>query len=294
MSEASRLLQQALKLEQQDDLVFSGPDDGFVLPNPYGGRLLGQAVSAAGQTIDNDRGLHSMHAYFMRTGKRDLPIEYRVQTLRDGGNFSSRRVEAIQNDKVLFSCVCGYHTFEANLDEQLARMPNAPTPESLESNEPWREVAHYEHSAKANPLHPIRSFDLRFVLDDEEQAMQARPDKRQIWVRYVGDEDSARGQESLFAWFSDFFLLPTVLKPLGVDLVHRELRIASLDHALWIHRPLDLRQWLLFDYRCTTYAHSRAHTEAKIYNQQGVLVASLVQEGLVQINETAAQKPRPV
>lgn len=286
MTEASDQLERALTLKKHGELEFIGEDDGFYLPNPYGGRLLGQAVSAAGQSVDLGRGLHSLHAYFMRTGKRDQPINYKVQALRDGGNFSSRRVEAVQNNATLFTCVCGYHNFATNVDQQLARMPKAPDPETLPSDTPWSEVAIYQSSARGKPLHPVRSFDLRFVLDDQQQAIQARPDKRQLWAKYLGDTAVPRAHESLFAWFSDFFLLPTVLKPLGVNLGSQKLRIASLDHAFWIHRPLDLRQWLLFDYRCTTYAHSRAHTEAKIYNEQGVLLASLVQEGLLQVNGT--------
>lgn len=285
MSTAALKLERALALQPLDALNFSGPDDGFNLPNPYGGRLLGQAVSAAGQSVGAERGLHSMHAYFMRTGKRELPIEYRVQALRDGGNFSSRRVEAVQNDATLFTCVCGYHNFAANVDQQLARMPAAPSPDSLPSDCPWQEISIYQQHAKGQPDHPMRAFDLRFVLDDQQQASAARPDQRQLWARYLGDSDDPRLHETLFAWFSDFFLLPTVLKPIGVELGNRALRIASLDHAIWIHRPLDLRQWLLFDYRCTTYAHSRAHTEARIYNPDGVLLASLVQEGLLQVRE---------
>lgn len=284
MSEACEQLHKALKLEQQGELLFRGSDDGFVLPNPYGGRLLGQAVSAAGQTLGNDRSLHSMHAYFMRTGKRDIPIDYHVHKLRDGGNFSSRRVEAIQNDKTLFSCVCGYHTFESNVDNQLSTAPEVDSPDPIEPHQPWSEVVHYMRNAGVNPLHPIWSFDVRFVEDKDQQTASTPPDKRQLWVKYKGEIESGSMQEALFAWFSDFFLLPTVLKHLGVDLVHRDLRIASLDHALWIHRPFDLNQWLVFDYRCSSYAHSRAHTEAKVYDQQGVLVASLTQEGLLQLN----------
>ena len=288
MSSPSQLLLQSLALEKTSELEFSGRDDGFVLPNPYGGRLLGQAISAAGQTVSHDRSLHSMHAYFMRTGKRDLPIKYSVQTLRDGGSFSSRRVEATQQDKLLFACMCGYHTFEPNAEAQLAQMPAVPAPETLQSNEPWPEVTHYQNNARTNPSHPIHSFDLRFTQDEATHAKQSDPDKRQLWVRHVGEQCTAREFESLFGWFSDFFLLPTVLKPLGVKLGSGQLRIASLDHALWVHRAFDLNQWLLFDYRCTVYGYSRAHTEAKIYTQQGSLVASLVQEGLVQVREETA------
>lgn len=284
MNNASQLLLQALKLEQQSELVFIGADDGFQLPNPYGGRLLGQALSAAGQTVDSARGLHSMHAYFMRTGKRALPIEYRVQALRDGGSFSSRRVEATQQGKLLFACMCGFHSFEPNTEAQLLAMPTAPDPETLPSNEPWPEVTRYEQSAQNNPLHPIRSFDLRFIPD--LATTTATQSRRQLWVRQLDEMPcGARQSESLFAWFSDFFLLPTVLKSLGVTLGDPRLRIASLDHALWIHQRFHMQEWLLVDYNCSIHGHSRAHTEAKVFDQQGKLVASLVQEGLLQLHD---------
>lgn len=283
MSESSRQLEQAIALSRLDPLHYQGTDDGFILPNPYGGRLLGQAISAAGQTVEHARSLHSMHAYFMRTGKRLDAINYQVQALRDGGSFSSRRVEASQHEKQLFSCICGYHTFEPNIEGQLAQMPQVPCPSTLQADQPWSEVVVYQSGAVDNPGHPIHAFDLRFVLDDQQQSKQARPDKRQLWVKYKGNPQNQRSHEALFGWFSDFFLLPTVLKPLGVNLGSDKLRIASLDHALWIHQPLNIQQWLLFDYRCTVFGHSRAHTEAKVYNQQGTLIASMVQEGLLQL-----------
>ncbi len=288
MNKACENIQRALALSRIAEDCFEGLDDGFVLPNPYGGRLLGQAVSAAGQTLDNERALHSLHAYFMRTGKSELPIQYHVQHLRDGGNFSSRRVEAMQQDKLLFSCICGFHTFESNADHQLAQMPDVAGPESIAANTPWPEVALYEQYAKANPAHPIRAFDLRFVRDHNTVTSNLHAGKRQLWIKYLGTTHAPRDAEALLSWFSDFFLLLTALKALGVPLASPELRIASLDHALWIHRPLDIQQWLLLDYSCTTLSHSRAHTEAKIYNTSGSLLASLAQEGLLQLQGSKA------
>ncbi len=281
MNDACRHLEQVMQLVSTNRNHYKGSDDGFSLPNPYGGRLLGQAVSAAAQSLDHDRSLHSMHAYFMRTGKRDQTISYEVNPLRDGGSFSSRGVEAIQADQVLFSCICGFHTFEENVQSQLIDMPDAPKPETLASNEPWPEMQLYERLAKKTPLHPIRAFDLRFVPDQLQARGQGH--KRQLWVKCHGPLANARLHEALFTWFSDFFLLPTVLKPLGITLGDQKMRIASLDHALWIHRPLKIDQWLLFDFSSTSYGHSRAHTEAKVFDQSGALVASLVQEGLVQL-----------
>ncbi|MEM6985038.1 MAG: acyl-CoA thioesterase domain-containing protein [Pseudomonadota bacterium] len=280
MNAGADALARTILLEAQDTDEFIGQPDGFGTPNTYGGQLIGQAVSAAAQSVQG-RSLHSMHAYFMRAGRRDEPIHYLVNRLRDGGNFSARRVEARQAGALLFSGICSFHTFAENIEIQTVQPPSANDPESMATIDVDSVAFPFRRPADA-ASHPMSAFEIRGVPSGLITGLRSADNT--MWFRWRGEPPaSAALHAGLFGWLSDFFLLPTALRLTGHSLAEPDVKIASLDHALWIHRPFVLSDWMRFDFRARLLSHSRAHASADIFNVDGELLASLAQEGLLQI-----------
>jgi acyl-CoA thioesterase-2 len=248
-------------------------------PNVFGGQVASQALSAAIATVEHRRP-HSLHAMFILPGNHRLPIEYEVERVRDGGSFSVRRVVAIQEGKRIFVAMVSFQQSEEGLSHQ-KEMRAQNDPETLPSV-----LEHRNQHATLLSLafHPV-PVDFRIEPDTADNTV------KRVWIKSpMPLSDDVAQHETLFAYVSDYGLLPTSLQP-HKDVVRMgegRLQMASLDHTIWFHRPFRMDEWLLFSMETPNASGGRGLSFAHVYNREGVLVASLAQEGLIRMRE-----PRP-
>jgi acyl-CoA thioesterase-2 len=276
-------LLQLLELEPLEVDLFRGESRDIGSPQVFGGQVLGQALHAAHATVE-DRQVHSLHAYFLRRGDFNAPIVYQVDRSRDGGSFSSRRVVAIQHGAQIFHMSASFQEPESGLEHQLP-MPAVPPPDALPD---LRELL----EAQAVPLpDAVRRFAGRNS-PFEFRSVQALklPDpvpgepRLDVWFRAVDEAgaDSRRHAE-LLAYVSDYHLVAAALQPHGYTLGSPGIVVASIDHAMWFHRPLRVDDWLLYSIESPAAAGARGFARASIFTRDGVLVASTAQEGLMRV-----------
>lgn len=262
-----------LGLEPLEENLFRGRSQDLGLPQLFGGQVLGQALSAATQTVAAARRPHSLHGYFLRPGDPHRPVVYQVEAVRDGGSFATRRITAIQKGRPIFFCSASFHDAEQGFTHQTA-MPTVSSPERL--IEKGAELARFDN-------HPIE-----FLLDSEE-CQPGQPARKRIWFRLVGDlPDDPATHRGLLTYSSDFNLLTTSLVPHGIGFRDPKLQIASLDHALWFHQEVRVDDWLLYDMDSPWAGQARGFARGSIYDREGRLVASSAQEGLTRLHD----KPR--
>jgi acyl-CoA thioesterase-2 len=278
-------LLQLLELEPLEVDLFRGASRDIGSPQVFGGQVLGQALHAAHATVEN-RQVHSLHAYFLRRGDFNAPIVYQVDRSRDGGSFSSRRVVAIQHGAQIFHMSASFQEPESGLEHQLP-MPAVPPPDALPD---LRELL----EAQAVPLpEAVRRFagrnspfEFRSVqtlnLPDPEPAEP----RLEVWFRAV-DEAGAdpRRHAELLAYVSDYHLVAAALQPHGYTLGSPGVVVASIDHAMWFHRPLRVDDWLLYSIESPVAAGARGFARASIFTRGGLLVASTAQEGLMRVTK---------
>jgi acyl-CoA thioesterase-2 len=283
MSKAVDDLLALLDLEPLEVNLFRGrsPQSGW--QRVFGGQVIGQALVAATRTVEGRRP-HSMHAYFLVGGDPKVPIIYNVERTRDGGSFSNRRVLAIQHGRPIFTMAVSFHVEEEGLAHQ-ATMPDVPPPEELTSD------AEARKDLVAQMPEPVRRYyererplELRPV-ELGRYAGQKFPDGRfHVWIRTTGRlPDDPATHQCVLAYASDMTLLDTALVPHGRTLFEREFMAASLDHALWLHRPFRADDWLLYAQDTPNLAGSRGFSRGLIFTRDGTLVASVAQEGLVRL-----------
>lgn len=277
------LLQQ-FQLERLEVNLFRGQSRDTGSPQVFGGQVLGQALKAASATIDDGRVVHSLHAYFLRRGDFTKPIVYSVDRSRDGGSFSVRRVVAIQNGEQIFICSASFQTPETGLDYQAA-MPQVPPPEELKPfHKPSGEELEKLPEKLRRWLQIERPFDFRPVQPYNPLAPVATAPVRQIWMRAVGklpDDDALH--RCLLAYISDYWLLDTSTMPHGSSFLRGNLIMASIDHAIWFHRPVRVDEWLLYSLDSPSSSGARGFARGSLYSRQGSLVASTAQEGLIRL-----------
>jgi acyl-CoA thioesterase-2 len=282
MSHALENLVDMLSLESVEDTLFRGRSQDLGFRQLFGGQVLGQSLSAAIQTVDANRQVHSMHGYFLRPGDPSLPVEYQADRVRDGGSFSTRRVTAMQKGKPIFFCSASFQTGEQGFEHQ-AQMPDTVGPENLPSElELMRQVAHLIPEAMRDKL--LRAKPIEFRPVTQRDPYDPKPDDplKYVWFRADGQlPDALSVHKSILAYASDFNLLTTSLLPHGKSVWHRDMQIASLDHALWFHGPLRADEWLLYAMDSPWASNGRGFARGSIYNQAGQLVASSAQEGLI-------------
>ena len=273
-----------LSLERLEDNLFRGQRRDIGTKYVFGGQVLGQALSAAQATLTQPRAAHSLHAYFLRAGDIEAPIVYNVDRTRDGGSFSVRRVTAIQHGQVIFFCAASFQEHEAGAEHQLS-MPEVPKPEDLEPAPavPPEKLA----------LLPIKvqrwldrhgPFEFRHVYPRDELNPPKRPPFQQVWFRLsakVGDAPELH--RALLAYASDFHLLGTATFPHGISYYQPNVLMASLDHALWFHRPFRADDWLLYSIDSPSAQDARGLARGQIFDRSGRLVASTAQEGLIRV-----------
>lgn len=272
-----------LNLAEDGPDRFVGQSHFMGSPNVFGGQVLGQSLFAAASTVPQRRA-HSMHALFILPGNHRLPITFDVERVRDGGSFSTRRVVATQEGRRIFVMSVSFQNEEVGLTHQKP-MPQAPDPETLASSIlTWKLRA----DSRGRPFMPV-PVDFRAAEGDDLYVTESRSTDKRIWVRApVALPDEPLLHEALFAYVSDYGLLWTALQPHGIRMGDPRLQIASLDHTIWFHRPFRMDQWLLFCMDSPNASGGRGLTFAHVYDQQGVMVATVAQEGLIRLRTPKA------
>ncbi|WP_295460882.1 acyl-CoA thioesterase II [uncultured Pseudomonas sp.] len=282
MSKVLDNLVDLLTLESLAPDLYRGGSQDLGFPQLFGGQVLGQALSAASQTVVAERRVHSLHGYFLRAGSAVEPVTYQVDRIRDGGSFSTRRVTAFQGEQPIFFCSASFHIEEPGFEHQTT-MPDVPAPETLQS-----EIAHAQKYAELIPA-PLRDkllgprpIEMRPVVFTDPFKPEPSEPVRHVWFRATGDlPDQPALHRYLLAYASDFNLLPSSLLPHGTSFWDRSLQIASLDHAVWFHRDFRLDDWLLYAIDSPWAGGARGLCRGSIYDRAGRLVASVAQEGLI-------------
>ena len=269
-----------LELEHLEVNLFRGASRDIGSPQVFGGQVLGQALTAASLTVQG-REVHSLHAYFLRRGDFNAPIVYQVDRSLDGHSFSNRRVVAIQHGEPIFNMAASFQVTEPGLDHQVS-MPAVAPPESMpDSSRPPPELLRRMPERLRRMFEQPRPFEFRLTRPLEQPPPHARPE-RTIWFRAVGQlPDGERLHRCLLAYVSDFFLLETATLPHGLSFTSGSLIMASLDHAMWFHRPLRVDDWLLYHIESPSASGARGFAHASVFSRDGRLVASTAQEGLV-------------
>jgi acyl-CoA thioesterase II len=269
------------ELERLEVNLFRGESRDIGSAQVFGGQVLGQALTAAYQTVEG-RVVHSLHAYFLRRGDFNRPIVYQVDRSRDGQSFSSRRVVAIQNGEQIFTFAASFQEPETGLDHQLD-MPDVPPPEQLhETGRPQRDVLAKLPEKLRRFMQRERPFELRYVDEIDYLHSHPTPPVQRMWIRAVDRlPDDDRLHRCLLAYASDFNLLSTASNVHGVNYLSGQLIMASIDHAMWFHRPFRADEWLLYDQFTPSTSGSRGLAHGFLYAHTGELVVSVVQEGLI-------------
>ncbi|MCX9192403.1 acyl-CoA thioesterase II [Carbonactinospora thermoautotrophica] len=263
-----------------DEFIGRNPERS--LPFVFGGQVAAQSLAAAGRTVDSDRSVHSLHAYFLRAGDPTRPIRYRVERTRDGRSFSARRVVASQEGGVIFTLAASFHIAEDGLDHQIA-MPAVPPPDTLPRLETWL-APHTERlpSWWRGPM----AVDLRYV-DEPPHVLTRERDwqpRQALWMRADGElPDDPLVHVCVLTFASDLTLLDPVLLAHGISWYTGRVRAASLDHALWFHRPLRADRWLLYAQESPTASGARGLARGSVFDAEGTLVATVMQEGLIRL-----------
>jgi acyl-CoA thioesterase-2 len=292
MADSDEALQELLELLDLQDAgqgVFVGPPARGGATRVFGGQLLAQALAAASFTAPPDWPCHSLHAYFVRPGKPGRPIDYEVLAMRDGQRFTTRKVVAVQRDEVALELLASFEELEPGPEHQLPA-PEAPAPESfppesertaklLEKATPEQR----EYLQRRMPIEIIR-VDARALDDNSKQVGPVR-----TWMRVRGRlQDDPNLHRCALAYASDLGALEPSMRAVGASFGDKDMQVASLDHALWFHRPFRADEWLLFSCESVSVAGGRGLNRATIHDRDGRLVASLTQEGVMRVRDVLA------
>ena len=278
-------LRALLDLERIEHNIFRGASHDIGSGSVFGGQALAQALVAAQRTVDDPaRTAHSMHGYFILPGDVDAPIVYEVDRLRDGRSFATRRIVAIQHGRAIFNMAASFHQPEDGAEHQ-ADPPDVPGPDDLTTDlerlhdlkdripEEVRALYTQERPIEFRSVDPVNPFD-----------PQPEPPRKHVWIRACGPlPDDPLVHRSVLAYASDYGLLSTALRPHGLSFVQPTLQLATLDHAIWVHRPLRVDDWLLYAMDSPSASGARGFTRGQIFTQDGTLVASVTQEGLMRV-----------
>jgi acyl-CoA thioesterase-2 len=275
-------LVELLALERIDRDLFRGTSQDLGWGAIFGGQVFGQALSAATQTVTTDRGVHSAHGYFLRAGELKKPIIFQVDRLRDGKSFSSRRVVAVQEGEAIFSLIASFQVDEAGFEHQ-DPMPEVPGPESLPTEaELIAEVAAALPEGLRARAAQSRPVEIRQVERRNPFAPTVQAPVRRFWMRFVDRlPDDAALHRYLLAYAADFQFIATALDPHGVSFLTPGMHVASIDHAVWFHRPCRVDEWLLYDIQSPSASGARGIARGRFFDRAGRLVATTVQEGLI-------------
>ena len=286
MSEPTEHLLELLDLEEIERNHYRGlsPEEGW--QRVYGGQVIGQALVAASRTVDAERFVHSLHGYFLRPGDTQIPILYTVDRIRDGSSFTTRRVVAVQRGEAIFSMSISFQIDEDGLSHQL-EMPDVPSPDELEDEfeirmrsaaqlpAEYRKMMQRQRPIEVRPIDPLDTF-----------SREKRKPTQLCWMRARGHlPDNRALHKCVLAYLSDWSLLDTATFPHGINYAQGNVQIASLDHAMWFHRPFRADEWLLYVQDSPSASAARGFTRGTIFDRSGLMVASVAQEGLMRVRD---------
>ncbi len=284
MNTAIDTLLEILDLEPLEHNLFRGRSPQVGWQRVFGGQVIGQALVAASRTVVEDRHVHSLHGYFMRPGDPSVPIIYEVDRIRDGGSFTTRRVVAIQHGQAIFSMSASFQVMEEGMEHQV-EMPDVPKPEDLPSERELKakflemapeNVRRYWERERPIEMRPV---DLTHYFSDKPL-----PPMQHVWVRATDTlPDDSRIHQCVLAYASDMTLLDTALHPHGLSVFSDRVQCASLDHAMWFHRPFRADDWLLYSCDSPSSSGARGFNRGSLFDLDGRLVASTTQEGLMRL-----------
>jgi len=271
-----------LKLEVIEQGWYRGQSQDLGFRALFGGQVMGQALSAAQETVAEDRFVHSLHSYFLRPGDAKKPVLYEVENIRDGASFSTRRVKAIQNGKAIFYMTASFQLSETGFEHQDV-MPEVPGPEGIAS---YSDFIHQHQLAIPEPIRGLFLAEKPIEIRPVQPYNWLKPEKTDsrcpVWIKTNGAmPDDLRIHTYMLAYASDFHFLPTALFPHGVSHWQPNFQIATIDHAMWFHRPFRFDDWLLYDIQSPSASNGRGLVKGQIFNRQGELVASTMQEGVI-------------
>ena len=281
-----------LQLERVEDNIFRGDSRDIGSPQVFGGQVLGQALSAAQHTVKG-RAAHSLHAYFLRRGDINAPVVYEVDRARDGGSFSNRRVVAIQHGRPILNLAASFQIEEKGLEHQV-EMPQVTGPDGLQTlHDIAKDLPDNVPMKMRRFLMEKRPFEFRPVRPYEFDKREKLPPINHVWVRAVDKlPDDQTLHQNLLAYVSDYELLGASTLPHGLSFVHDNIIMASLDHALWFHRNVEIDQWHLYAIDSPNASAMRGFARGQFFTESGELVASTAQEGLVRVVEQKRTKGR--
>ena len=287
MSQESEKLIKQLQVERLDTYLFRGRTPKPSLPHVFGGQVMAQAMNAAARTVGPERILHSLHSLFLRAGNPDKPILFDVDPIRDGGSFTTRRVVAKQDGKAIYSCSLSFQTEEVGLQHQTPIPDDVIAPELLQpEDEYYKGIDPAVRGKIFDDVETFTAWDIRINQRININKPVVREPKRNLWLRLRGDVcDNRIMQQTLLAYCSDYGFLGVSMLPHANTLHSKRMHIASLDHAMWFHKPVDVSQWLLHVTESHWAGGGRGHVQGRFYNQQGELLATTAQECLIRIKE---------
>ncbi|MEM7292982.1 MAG: acyl-CoA thioesterase II [Pseudomonadota bacterium] len=282
MTDPAKELIELLDVERLEKDLFRGVGaGGETTARIYGGQVIAQALMAAYRTVEQ-RPCHSLHGYFIRPGDPSIPVIYQVDRARDGGSFTTRRVVAIQHGKQILNISASFHADEEGWNHQHS-MPEAPNPAGLRSRREIQEsVAHRVPEARREDFLRPRPIEIREVDPQDYFEPEVKSDVNALWFRMpgaIGTDPSM--QQCLMAYASDMNLLGSSLRPHGLSFFNRAAMTASLDHTMWFHHPIAFEKWHYYTMDAPFTGGARGFNRGSIYTEEGVLVASVAQEGLV-------------
>jgi acyl-CoA thioesterase-2 len=280
-----------LSLERIEENIFRGQSQDLGWGRVFGGQVLGQALSAAEQTVPDGRYVHSLHGYFLRPGDAKKPIVFTVDPIRDGRSFTTRRVVAVQDGRAIFNLAASFQIEEGGFEHQTPEMPDVAGPDEL-----WSErelgtryleklpeaIGAKIPAAMRERILAERPIEIRPIAPMDPLKPDVRDPLKYVWFRANGELPDERSiHQYLLAYASDFHLLASTLQPHGVTWLTPNIQVASLDHAMWFHRPFRFDDWLLYDICGPSAQGARGLSRGRWYKPDGTLVASSMQEGLI-------------
>lgn len=276
----------AVETADSKEDVFLGQSQWMPHGRVFGGQVLAQCLVAATRTIEGERPVHSLHGYFLRPGDIRLPITLSVDRLRDGRSFSTRRVQAFQNDEPIFSMIASFQDVDPGLEHQDHFPAGIPLPETLPSaKDLLGDIDHPVAQYWAN----ARPFDMRHVEEPIYFQAKGEPVAHQaVWIKALGSLPSDQTlHTAALAYVSDYTILEPIFRRHSIAWTHSGLKSASLDHAMWFHRPAKVDEWMLYVQESPSAQGGRGLSLGRIFSQDGLLLATVAQEGMVRIPELA-------
>ena len=274
-----------LDLEHLEENLFRGQSENIGGPRVFGGQVIGQALTAAVRTVPSKRFVHSLHAYFLRPGDMEYPIIYDVERTRDGGSFTTRRVVAIQKGEPIFDMALSFHKKEKGPSHQID-MIDIPGPEECISELEVKKkmidkvpLKYRDFFLRERPIE-IRNLPGEGMFEEPKK----KPPHKHVWMKAVGKiPDDVVQHQAILAYASDMGLLSTSMNPHRLSFAKGNVMSASRDHAMWFHRPFRADEWMLYSTDSPSASNARGFNRGSVYTEDGVLVASAVQEGLMRI-----------